>query len=718
MRVYADLLTSAFPVAYEDIGQNVIINRGFEINRIPGPSRGVDAGNAVSIPHAYFLHNVVPTARGFSSLHYVDSLALPEGGEDGVDFFSLRSTDGSAALFIPADGQNYFFSSITGTWSSFPISVPSGRRVTVAHLKNNVFICYEGYGLYVYNFPDAQLERIYPWGIEMEEIIGVSSGNNYLLLHSNDRIYWTPEGITEVGNLAADKAAYVNEVLLENAIDIANALSNVGGGLDAYKFRAGNTGAQIQSHYTNLAAELSDPPVLADVLLGSTPQYRRYVGETNLVTGNFWSVSGTFTTQATAFAAAEQDYYALKNAIEAAEAQADALYPTLDSGTYSYYMDFRPDLITGAGSTQITAVRGEIITVLSLADGFIAYTKVNATAGVYSGNAEIPFVFREVPNSAGVLSPNHVAQGISSDTHIVWSPAGFQQVSFREAQIIWPELGNSIFEGMLSKIDTAYATYADYIESPTYAEGFPNESYESLLNKFNNKPVITAKHQLLDVRLAAIGSRYITISVKDSADAEEYFVAYIYDIATRRFGRLGINHSVLFALREADFFSAYSYTSYLAAETAYEDETLSYAQLLALSSAEQVQYIGVFSKNSAIRKGVQNLGDSTEVDNDAHTPRLVLGKYKAVREQGVQLTALIAQPKIPSAEVKAILHDDASNEIIHTSALEESTETPGYYYALDTGESISVQLTGDFDVASICMDFNIKGGRKHSTSAR
>jgi len=106
--------------------------------------------------------------------------------------------------------------------------------------------------------------------------------------------------------------------------------------------------------------------------------------------------------------------------------------------------DFLPSLVTGSGSSKLLAQKGSITCILPISDGFIVYTTMQAIAATYSGNANDPWIFREIAGSGGVASAEHVAYGTAEDNHIAWTSSGFQVISMREASPIWPELSDSI----------------------------------------------------------------------------------------------------------------------------------------------------------------------------------------------------------------------------------------------------------------------------------
>jgi hypothetical protein len=66
------------------------------------------------------------------------------------------------------------------------------------------------------------------------------------------------------------------------------------------------------------------------------------------------------------------------------------------------FTDFTPS-IGGGGSTQISEAKGDIITIVPNSNGLMIYCKLNIIHAAFSGDSANPWIFREVPNSGGVL---------------------------------------------------------------------------------------------------------------------------------------------------------------------------------------------------------------------------------------------------------------------------------------------------------------------------
>lgn len=88
--------------------------------------------------------------------------------------------------------------------------------------------------------------------------------------------------------------------------------------------------------------------------------------------------------------------------------------------------DFLPSLATGAGSTQVLALKGTIATCLPLGQDFVIYTQYSAVHARYTGNFALPYVFNEVAGSTGVITQKHVAYNTNTGSHVAYGNAGLR----------------------------------------------------------------------------------------------------------------------------------------------------------------------------------------------------------------------------------------------------------------------------------------------------
>lgn len=200
-------------------------------------------------------------------------------------------------------------------------------------------------------------------------------------------------------------------------------------------------------------------------------------------------------------------------------------------------LDFTPDIATGAGSTKVLAIKANILVCLPNADGFIIYTNKNAVAAMFSGNIQVPFVFREIPNASGISSISHVTYEAPSNSHIVWTASGLQEVTKSGATLIFPEV-------------------TEFLNSRMY-EQFIKEG------EFGQQYLVSKTSYTADtvVKLNRIGARYLCISF-GAPDVDYFIGCLIYDESIGRWGRLMFKHVDMYEFVAPNVFELSRYVDY------------------------------------------------------------------------------------------------------------------------------------------------------------
>lgn len=183
-------------------------------------------------------------------------------------------------------------------------------------------------------------------------------------------------------------------------------------------------------------------------------------------------------------------------------------------------IDFTP-LLGTAGSAQALAIKGEIVTCLPYANGFVIYTKDNAVMASYSGQPNQPFIFREIPGSAGVVDEEFVAWETNIGIHYAWTKSGLQAVQPGGAQNVFPEL-------------------LDFIRLRTVED----------LNETTGEITRTEYAVDMAIKIALVGHRFLCISYGETNVAaptdQTYEGAFIYDTDLRRWGKIEEVHVDIF----------------------------------------------------------------------------------------------------------------------------------------------------------------------------
>ena len=180
--------------------------------------------------------------------------------------------------------------------------------------------------------------------------------------------------------------------------------------------------------------------------------------------------------------------------------------------------DFTPSLATGAGSTQIQYVRGDILMVDSASFGLFIYSKENVVACQETGNTSSPYLFSEVENSAGISDIELVASAPGLDAVYAFGSGGLQLIGIKQAIPIFPEI-------------------SDFIALRSF------ESYDYVLHKITKQTFISR----MKVKLSYVASRYLVVSYGISSLTH----LLVYDTALRRWGKLARAHVDVFTISAA-----------------------------------------------------------------------------------------------------------------------------------------------------------------------
>lgn len=358
-------------------------------------------------------------------------------------------------------------------------------------------------------------------------------------------------------------------------------------------------------------------------------------------------------------------------------------------------MDFLPGLSTGAGSSSVLAVRSEITQVLPISDGYICYTTTNAVGATYSGDPVTPWIFREIPGSAGVALAEHVSYEANLAVHFAWTTSGFQQMTLRQAEPLWPELTDAIARGL----------YSDIVSPDTVPS--------------------VVKAARLAVRVATIGARYVCVSLKDSQSTGMYQFAYVYDLGMDRWGKIKVPHTDVFEFRPPEFAPITTYDQLIVDGLSYDDLLLTaYDELGAQLESSTVQFgdsFGIIQNtgkvftatfaDASLNDAVDYQADHTEAG--AAEPCIIHGRYKLARPAGVELQQ-IQLTRAADETLTAIVHDTAG-DIVSSVAVTSDQYAPvnNDYLCRVYGDSVSLKLAGKFTLTDLLMRFR-NGGTRNS----
>lgn len=181
--------------------------------------------------------------------------------------------------------------------------------------------------------------------------------------------------------------------------------------------------------------------------------------------------------------------------------------------------DFEPSLITGAGSSLVEGLKGNIQLCKEIGGGFIIYTDVTIISASYSANGALPWVFDVLAGGAGVRKDLHVTADINTQVHFAWTTAGLMGIELHQCKSMFPALTDFIASGVSDS------------------------------STVDGHPVLNWLDEYKEVRIAIISSRYLCVSFGKEipALAGEYPTlelsqSMLYDLQLRRWGKLNIEH--------------------------------------------------------------------------------------------------------------------------------------------------------------------------------
>lgn len=278
-------------------------------------------------------------------------------------------------------------------------------------------------------------------------------------------------------------------------------------------------------------------------------------------------------------------------------------------------LDFTPSLTTGAGSATPQDVRGPITVIVAASGGFIIYTNRNAVASMYTNNVRAPFVFREIANAGGVLTPEQVTSDQNSGAQYAWTTSGFQKITLQGSEYVNAEINDFI----AGRVDNYWDDGSGLMVTQSIGE----------LPEFYTKVVL-------------IASRFLVLSygLSKIGDVKIYGNAILYDLALKRLGKFTVDHTDCFAFQ---FNTAPEYLSYndLGAQTYNDLGFLSYNELV----VTDIDNVDPTSKRTLAFLQVDGtilLATMDYIKSEEHNAVLILGKHQLLRANWVthQITAL------------------------------------------------------------------------------
>lgn len=194
-------------------------------------------------------------------------------------------------------------------------------------------------------------------------------------------------------------------------------------------------------------------------------------------------------------------------------------------------LDFVPSLTTGAGSTQVSSVRSDIVSCLSTKNGMIIYTTSGAVSAQLTGDMNNPLMYVELQGFPGIDSVYSLSLPKRNEDHYAVTKSGMYRINSTAASPIYPEIS----EFLRGKAIQEYVHDIDSTKA--------------------GKIKTTYSDDVLDYRLRTMYNDYLLISYSVRRDSTHTHVL-VYDIKLDRWGKLTINHvDILDYISLSEFFN-------------------------------------------------------------------------------------------------------------------------------------------------------------------
>lgn len=341
--------------------------------------------------------------------------------------------------------------------------------------------------------------------------------------------------------------------------------------------------------------------------------------------------------------------------------------------------DFVPSLITGAGSETPNDLKGKIVAILPVPQGFFIYTTKNIVSAFYSGNIRFPWIFREVPNSAGINNTNNVAWQATLSLQYAWTTAGLMRIDRSGAEIVFPGLADFV----------AGRTFEDY-----------DEASQILSTTYASSDFLT--------KLCFTGSRYLILSY----GLTQLTHALVYDTATKRWGKFKVTHVDAFEWPAPNFFGTRTYDQLLGN---------TYDQLIGntYDSLSQQQFIVNSIKRDIcfLQQDGTVLTVNFDVGNLASNGVLMIGKYQFIRNQFLQLDEVEVEcVRANQSFAMRWLTTYDGKFFLRTATPRLATAIAGslarLYQGRSVGENHTLFFNGGFNLVAFLMTFIVGGGQR------
>lgn len=186
-RIRADLTSAKFPFNFSELSSTVVYGDAREIPKTTPPGfSGAEAEQQSGVCQAYYMENVIPIARGYSSVHFTEVIPeIPEINGKINRQYVLRSQGQGIAWLVLTDSGQYIYDSLTAVWNEVQLSNTTFEELYIANVKGATYIHIVGSGVYQYNFTDQTITEVEILGLDIGEMRGMAGVGALIVFWDN-----------------------------------------------------------------------------------------------------------------------------------------------------------------------------------------------------------------------------------------------------------------------------------------------------------------------------------------------------------------------------------------------------------------------------------------------------------------------------------------------------------------------------------------------------
>jgi hypothetical protein len=192
-RFHAALTSREFPHNFAELGSTLVIGSQFEQNQNqPGQFVGEGAEQSAGVCQAYFMQNVMPIQRGYSSVSFRQMLAGIAGESAIANMTTIRGSGQNVAMHAAVGSNQYVYDPRIGGWLQFPLGTLAIQEHYVAFVKERTFIYFPDYAkVFEYDFDTQDMVEVVIGGLDMTNIKGICAAGAYLVAWSENQVFWS-----------------------------------------------------------------------------------------------------------------------------------------------------------------------------------------------------------------------------------------------------------------------------------------------------------------------------------------------------------------------------------------------------------------------------------------------------------------------------------------------------------------------------------------------